>query len=95
MSLYLTAVDKQVKQPDDNSTIGLILCTSKDKVTAEYTLNNIHRPVGVATYETTTELPDPLKSQLPGVKEHEESLERIRADGELPDELSNSVQPKR
>jgi YhcG PDDEXK nuclease domain len=80
MSLYLTAVDEQVKAPDDNPTIGLILCTSKDKVTAEYTLKNIQRPVGVATYETTNELPEPLKDQLPAIEELEKQLQAVRGE---------------
>ena len=80
MSLYLTAVDEQVKAADDNPTIGLILCTSKDKVTAEYTLKNIQRPVGVATYEMTNELPEPLKDQLPSAQELEEQLRVVKED---------------
>jgi len=77
MSLYLSAVDELVKEPDDNPTIGLILCTSKDKTFAEYTLRNIQRPVGVATYETTRELPDPLKDQLPDIQMLTESVQRM------------------
>jgi YhcG PDDEXK nuclease domain len=78
MSLYLTAVDEQVKSTEDSDTIGLILCTSKDSITAEYTLRSVHKPVGVATYETTSELPEPFKDQLPTVKELEEQLESVQ-----------------
>lgn len=81
MSLYLSAVDEQIKASDDNPTIGLILCTAKDKVAAEYTLKNIQRPVGVATYETTSELPEPLKEQLPTTTELEEQLQAVRDEG--------------
>lgn len=83
MSLYLTAVDEQIKAPDDEQTVGLILCTSKDKVTAEYTLRNINRPLGVATYNTSTELPEPLRAQLPGIKALEDNLERLKEDDSL------------
>jgi predicted nuclease of restriction endonuclease-like (RecB) superfamily len=83
MSLYLTAVDEQIKGPGDEQTIGLILCTSKDKVTAEYTLRNIDRPLGVATYNTNTELPEPLREQLPEIKSLEQSLERLQEDNSL------------
>jgi predicted nuclease of restriction endonuclease-like (RecB) superfamily len=80
MSLYLTAVDEQVKTAEDNDTIGLILCTSKDSATAEYTLRSVHKPVGVATYETTSDLPETLKDQLPAVEELEEQLRTIETD---------------
>lgn len=81
MSLYITAVDEQVKSDLDNSTIGLILCTSKDKITAEYTLRSVEKPVGIATYETTTELPEPLKEQLPNIGELEKQLREARQNG--------------
>ena len=78
MNFYLSAVDKQVKRPDDNPTIGLILCSSKNKVTAEYALSDIQKPIGVATYQSTTLLPEPLKDQLPTIEELEERLQAVR-----------------
>jgi len=77
INFYLTAINRQVKRPDDNPTIGLILCKTKNKVTAEYALSNINNPVGVASYQHTTSLPESLQSQLPDIKELEESLEGV------------------
>ncbi len=77
MNFYLTAVDRQIKHSSDNPTIGLILCKTKNKIMAEYALTNITSPVGVATYQLTTSLPDALKDQLPGVEELEEGLKDI------------------
>jgi predicted nuclease of restriction endonuclease-like (RecB) superfamily len=77
MNFYLTAVDRQVKHPSDNPTIGLILCKTKNKVTAEYALADIRKPVGIATYQLTTSLPDALKDQLPDVEELEQGLRDI------------------
>jgi len=77
MNFYLTAVDRQLKHPSDNATIGLILCKTKNKVMAEYALADIRKPVGVATYQFTTSLPDALKDQLPGIEELEEGLKDI------------------
>jgi hypothetical protein len=57
----MTAIDREVKAPEDNKTIGIILCKTKNKVTAEYALANIHNPMGVATYRTTEALPDDLQ----------------------------------
>lgn len=82
LNFYLTAVDEQLKQPEDNSTIGIILCKSKNKTTAEYALRDIQKPIGVASY-TTTQLPASLKGQLPDIKELELSIERIQGKGEM------------
>ena len=38
MQLYLTALDEQVKLPDENPSIGIIICKSKDKTYVEYAL---------------------------------------------------------
>ena len=76
LNFYVTAVNEQVKRPEDNSTIGIILCKGKNKVVAEYALSAIDSPLGVASY-TTTELPEDLRSELPGVEELERSLECV------------------
>lgn len=78
MSLYLAAVNRQIKEPEDNPSIGIILCRSRDKTTAEYALSDMQKPIGVASY--TTGLPESLRDKLPDIKELEESLEEIRAD---------------
>jgi len=72
----LTAINRQVKRLDDNPTTGLILCKTKNKVTAEYVLSNMNNPIGVASY--TTELPESLRDKLPDIKALEESLEQVR-----------------
>jgi predicted nuclease of restriction endonuclease-like (RecB) superfamily len=80
MNLYLAAVNRQIKEPEDNPSIGIILCRSRDKATAEYALSDIQKPIGVASY--TTGLPESLRDKLPDVKELEESLEEIRAEAD-------------
>lgn len=77
LNFYLKIVDHQVKQPGDNPTIGIILCKSKSKTTAEYALSDIQKPIGVASY-TTPSLPADLKESLPDVKVLEESLGQIQ-----------------
>jgi predicted nuclease of restriction endonuclease-like (RecB) superfamily len=77
MNFYLTAVDRQVKYPSDNPTIGIILCKSKNKIMVEYALADIRKPVGVASYQFTTSLPEALKDKLPGIEEIEEGLKDI------------------
>ncbi len=65
LNFYLTAVDRQVKAPDDKPTIGLLLCKTKNRMVAEYALSGIDKPIGVAEYELVRALPDPLVTSLP------------------------------
>lgn len=79
MNFYLTAVDRQIKYETDNSTIGIILCKTKNTVMAEYALSDLHKPVGIATYQFTKALPDALKAQLPTIEDLEEQLKDVEA----------------
>ena len=62
MNFYCSVVDDQLRPPQDAPTIGLILCQTKDRVIAEYSLRDIHKPIGVADYELTRALPKELAS---------------------------------
>ena len=75
LNFYLSAVDDLVKSETDNPTIGLILCKSKDKIEAEYSLRDINKPIGISEYTITKSIPTELKSNLPSIKEIEEQLE--------------------
>ena len=75
MQLYLTALDEQVKLPDENPSIGIIICKSKDKTYVEYTLKNINAPISVATYQLRNTLPKEMKGLLP---EPEAIVKRLR-----------------
>ena len=74
MSFYLSAVDNVIKQKEDNPSIGLILCKSKDKILAEYTLQGSTKPIGVSEFKVFEDLPKKIKSALPSIKELEEEL---------------------
>ena len=65
LNFYLNAVDEQIKAENDNPTIGLLLCKSKDKLTVEYSLKNIDKPIGVSSYEIAKYLPKDLEKDLP------------------------------
>ena len=80
LNFYLSAVDAQIKAPDDKPTIGLLLCKSQNRLVAEYALSGIDKPIGVAEYELVRALPEPLITSLPTVEELESEL------GELPEE---------
>lgn len=74
LSFYLTAVDAQVKHPQDAPTIGLLLCKSKNKVVAEYALRDNTRPIGVAEYQLVESLPAELQTSLPSIEQIEREL---------------------
>jgi predicted nuclease of restriction endonuclease-like (RecB) superfamily len=74
LSFYLTAVDAQVKHPQDNPTIGLLLCKSKNKVVAEYALRTNTQPLGVAEYQLIESLPAELQTSLPSIEQIEREL---------------------
>ena len=76
MNLYLSAVDDLLRHPDDEPTIGLLLCKGKNRVIVEYALRGFTKPVGVADWETrlVESLPDELKGSLPTVEEIEAEL---------------------
>ncbi len=83
LNFYLTAVDRQVKAPDDQPTIGLLLCKTKKRTVAEYALSGINKPIGVAEYQLVRALPEPLVTSLPTVEELESELSAV--DEELPE----------
>jgi predicted nuclease of restriction endonuclease-like (RecB) superfamily len=75
LSFYMTAVDKQLKHEQDNPTIGLLLCKSKNKVVAEYALGDKTQPMGIAEYKLIESLPDPLRTNLPSIEQIEREFE--------------------
>jgi predicted nuclease of restriction endonuclease-like (RecB) superfamily len=77
MQFYLTALDRQVRQDDENPSIGIILCKEKNRTIVEYALHDANKPIGVATYEITRTLPKELKGQLPRPEEIAALLEGL------------------
>ena len=61
LSFYLTAIDEQIKEVNDNPTIGLLLCRYKNNVVAEYTLKDMNKPMGISEYK--------IKDYLPSIEE--------------------------
>lgn len=69
MQLYLTVLDEQIKLPDENPSIGIIICKSKDKTFVEYALKRSNVPIGVATYQLSSSLPENMRELLPTPEE--------------------------
>lgn len=75
MEFYLTALNEQVKLPEENDAIGIIICKSKDKTVVEYALKSSVQAIGVATYSLTPHLPDGYRNLLPNETEIAERLQ--------------------
>ena len=58
-----------LKKEQDNPTIGLLLCKSKNNLVAEYSLKDMSKPIGVSEYRVTSKLPVELEAQLPSVED--------------------------
>lgn len=76
LNFYLSAVDDKFRTSDDNPSIGILLCKSKDKVIAEYALRGIERPIGVSEYWLTKAIPENLQTSLPTIQEIEAELSK-------------------
>ena len=74
MNFYLSAVDDLLRHPDDQPSIGIIICKSKNSVVAEYALRDMKKPIGVSEHQITEALPETFQGQLPTVEEIEAEL---------------------
>jgi predicted nuclease of restriction endonuclease-like (RecB) superfamily len=76
MNFYLSAVDAQLRHSDDQASIGLLLCRGKNRLTVEYALRDLKKPIGVAEWRTrlVESLPRKLQGTLPAVEQIEAAL---------------------
>lgn len=77
MNAYLNALNKDYKKPHDNSSIGIILCNSKDEIEVEYALQGLQHPIGVSEYKTIHSLPKNLRDKLPSVKQLKDTIKEF------------------
>ncbi|KVP48536.1 PDDEXK nuclease domain-containing protein [Burkholderia ubonensis] len=73
LNFYLSAVDAQLRAPEDQPAIGLLLCRERNRLVAEYALRGMANPMGVAEYQLLRQIPKSLESGLP-------SIDRIEAE---------------
>jgi predicted nuclease of restriction endonuclease-like (RecB) superfamily len=73
MSLYLNMLDDFEREEGENQSIGIIICKSKDRFEVEYTLKDINKPIGIATYGYE-ELPKAIAKYLPSSSDIEDAL---------------------
>lgn len=76
MNYQLNLLDDIVKEPWENPSIGIILCSERDRIDVEYTFRGIDKPVGVAEFKLTKKLPEELSGKLPDPKQLEVEILR-------------------
>lgn len=69
MDFYLNVLNEKERGPDDQPSIGIILCAEKDDVEVEFALKTKTNPIGVAEYQLQTKLPEEFKGRLPTAKQ--------------------------
>lgn len=77
MQFYLSLLDDKVKMEDENPSIGIIICKSKNRTVVEYALKESKKPIGVSTYKITAQLPKSLSKYLPSKEEIVEKLKEL------------------
>jgi len=74
LNFYLSAVDDILRHEHDNPSIGLLLCKERDKLTAEYALRDINKPIGVSEYKLSDFVPEELANALPTAEDIEKRI---------------------
>ena len=66
---YLRILDDEVRKPDENPSIGILLCSNANSKFVEYVIQDYDKPMGVATYRTTVDMEDRLRKALPDIEQ--------------------------
>lgn len=77
LNFYLSAADDLLRHPQDNPTVGILLCKEKNRVVVEYALRDVRKPLGIAEYRLAQALPAELQGTLPSVEELEAELAKL------------------
>jgi len=83
LNFYLSAIDDILKQEQDNPSIGILLCKERSKLTAEYALKDIKKPIGVSEYKLSDFVPAEFADTLPSAEDIEKRIKlELDIDGE-------------
>lgn len=74
LNFYVNAVNELIRNPNENPTIGLLICRDMNRTEVQWALQGISTPIGVATYDNV-KLED-IQAQLPTVDEINQCVER-------------------
>ena len=75
MEFYLSVLNDTIRLPHENPSIGMIICKNKDRTIVEYCLKTAMLPIGIATYQTSQNLPDEYMQLLPSAEVIREKLD--------------------
>ena len=64
---YLRILDDKVRKSHENHSIGIVLCKNANKDFVKYVIQDYDKPMGVATFNTSSEMPEELRKALPDV----------------------------
>lgn len=79
MNFCLSLLNGGVRKPHENPSIGIIICKSKSRTTVDFALQDVNKPIGVATYTLSAELPDDLSRFFPSSEEFVRRIEAVSA----------------
>lgn len=71
LNFYVTAADKLLRGEGDNPSVGLLICKSTDKTIVEWSLQDIQKPLGVASYQLQ-EVVERTIAELENLKKHDD-----------------------
>jgi predicted nuclease of restriction endonuclease-like (RecB) superfamily len=91
MNFYVSAVDDLMRSPEDNPTIGIVLCKTQDSTIVEYALRDVNKPIGVSTFQLRDALPESLKGNLPTIQELETQLNVLSVELEEGVDMENTA----
>ena len=82
LNFYLSALDKLVKRADENQSIGLLLCEEMKKPVVQLAVQDVSKPIGVATYKTLKSIPQPYKTLAPVIEGVKRVMANARAESD-------------
>ena len=82
LQFYLSLLDDYVRQPDENQSIGILLCKEANRSVVEFAVRDYTKPMGVATYKTRNDMPETWKDALPDIEDMRRLLEAAQDEGE-------------
>ncbi|WP_165246686.1 PDDEXK nuclease domain-containing protein [Adlercreutzia sp. ZJ141] len=73
---YLSLLDEFVRKPNENQSVGIVLCKDANKAFVDFVIRDYDKPLGVATYKTSKDMPRDILQELPPIDELRKLLER-------------------
>ena len=77
LTVYLRILDDKLRKPHESPSVGIVLCRSFNKEYVQYVIQDYSKPMGVAAYKTSEDMPEKFRKALPNV----EDLRRIISKG--------------